>query len=218
MEFALAKQLKLFTSNDGQATGILAETKGGKVSFALKNKELSGFISLLLEQSEKVAKAKIASTIPSGRSGRQAMTLSPVQSSGVGIGKGRTESERVLQVEVGNLTLAFWVDASVLRGLCKDVERLNELDNLNDRTKRFFLQVSHHTTSLPRSRCAHLDSHTGTNPATQGRPRSADSVAAGEIESWREARRLCCSKDRRLSQGLAQEIKEAAQGKTLSCS
>jgi DNA-binding protein H-NS len=34
-------------------------------------------------------------------------------------------------------------------------------------------------------------------------------VAARETESWREARRFCCSKDRRFPQGFPDEIQEA---------
>jgi hypothetical protein len=33
---------------------------------------------------------------------------------------------------------------------------------------------------------------------------------------WREAQRLCCSKDGGFSQGFSKEIQEATQGKTLS--
>jgi hypothetical protein len=44
---------------------------------------------------------------------------------------------------------------------------------------------------------------------------SATRLAAGEAKSRREARRFCCSKDRRFPQGLPEEIEEAAQSQTL---
>jgi hypothetical protein len=128
MKLAPTSKVSIFTSDDAQSTGIVAETREGKVGFALKNKNLSAFISMLLEQSQKVAAAKIATTTPQP-SQRRTMTVRPVLSSGVGISKGRTESERILLVELGNMTLAFWIDEATLRGAYNDLGRASKLDD-----------------------------------------------------------------------------------------
>jgi hypothetical protein len=123
----LATQVDVATSDDGQSTALRFRSKDGTFLIGLKNKELSRLAALLLEQSQKVAIAKIATTQASQRRQKTALTLHPIQSSGVGIAKGRTGSQRTLSVEIGNLTLAFWVDTSVINGLCDDLRRVSEL-------------------------------------------------------------------------------------------
>jgi hypothetical protein len=126
MKIPLATRIDITTADDAESSAIFVQTKDKKIAFGLKNKELSRLVALLLEQSQKVAIAK--NTEPR-KPGRKTITLNPVQSSAVGIGKGRTESERVLQVEIGNLTLAFWTDASTLHGLCNDLLDMSDLDS-----------------------------------------------------------------------------------------
>src|SRR5262245_66098988 len=128
MKVPLATKIDISTSDDAESTAIVAETKAGKVAFAIKNKQLSNLMAVLLEQSQKVAVEKLAIAVPQ-ESQRMTIAICPVQLSGVGIGKGRTESERVLHVEVGNLTLAFWVGASAIHELCGDLPQLDELES-----------------------------------------------------------------------------------------
>jgi hypothetical protein len=126
MKTPLATKIDIHTSDDAQSTAIVVYTKDQKMAFGLKNRELSNLVAFFLKQSQKVAIAKNAKPrIP----GRKTMTLDPVQASEIGIGRGRTESERTLLVEVGNLTLCFWLDASALHGLCDDLRNLFGLDS-----------------------------------------------------------------------------------------
>jgi len=126
----LANAVTITTSDDGQATAFRFRTKDGVISFGLKNKELSRLASLILQQSEKVAVDKIANAEPGETRERGAVTLQPVLSSALGIGKGRTDSESTLWIEVGNLSLAFWVDKSAVQGLCREFSRVDELLDL----------------------------------------------------------------------------------------
>ena len=105
-----AKVVEIITANDAASSVIRFDTAVGEIDIVLANDELSILVSLLLKQSEKIAiarsrQASVQLCEPT------AVTASPIQCSRVGIGRGRTEGETSLFVHVGNLQLAFWVDA-----------------------------------------------------------------------------------------------------------
>lgn len=120
-KFPVAKQITVQTSNDAQSSIIAFKTADGVVGVGLKNKELSKLAALLLEQSEEVAVRKLADPTFSPTPRRSSLTLPIIRSSGLGIAPGRTDDTRTLLVEVGNLTLAFEIGASVLDDTYEDL-------------------------------------------------------------------------------------------------
>jgi hypothetical protein len=103
-----AKVVQITTANDAESTVIRFNTAVGDIDIGLANNELSGLVSLLLKQSEKVAIDQLKEA-PAHPREQAAVTASPIQCSHVGVGRGRKEGETSLFVHVGNLRLAFWV-------------------------------------------------------------------------------------------------------------
>ena len=103
-----AKVVQITTANDAASTVIRFNTAVGDIDIGLANNELSGLVSLLLKQSEKIAVDQLKET-PAHPCEQTAVTASPIQCSHVGVGRGRTEGETSLFIHVGNLRLAFWV-------------------------------------------------------------------------------------------------------------
>jgi hypothetical protein len=104
----MAKVVQITTANDAASSAIRFNTAVGDIDIVLANNELLRLISLLLEQSEKVAGDRSKET-PAHRREQTAVTTSPIQCSQVGVGRGRKDGETSLFVHVGNLRLAFWV-------------------------------------------------------------------------------------------------------------
>jgi hypothetical protein len=128
-KFALASGVDIKTANDAQSSIIAFKTKDGIVGVGLKNKELSKLAALLLERSEEVivgrGEGEMGARFPSGRT---ALTLHPLRCSALGAGRGRTNDEVILAVEIGNLTLSFATDVVTLEGLCHTLGRLNQFE------------------------------------------------------------------------------------------
>ena len=122
----VAKRVDLQTTDDAQQTILRFHTAAGEIAVGLANKELSNLVALLLQQSEKVAIAKIAQTSPRDRERRFSLTGRPVELSGVAIAKGRTDKEATLLIEVGNMSLMFWTDKALLQGLCGELQSTME--------------------------------------------------------------------------------------------
>lgn len=112
----LAKKVVVGTSDDAQSSFLQFETVDGPIKVGLRNFELSKLVSLLIGQSEKVALSQLQIN-PSPDGEIAINTVTPIQASAVGIGKGRTETERVLMVMVGNMKLAFWTDKETISQL-----------------------------------------------------------------------------------------------------
>jgi len=131
MQASFAKQVAIVTADDSESSVLRFNTNDGDVNIALENKELSKLVMLLLGQSEKVGLAKMAQT--EEKKSQTSATVHPIQASAVGIGRGRTESENVLFVQVGNLNLAFWTSAISIQQMCGD---LGSLANVLDKPQR----------------------------------------------------------------------------------
>lgn len=127
LRFAGASQVNVITADDAQDSIITAKTSDGIVGFGVKNKELSKLAALLIQQSEKVASAINEGSLQVDASPRQHLTLAPIQSSSVGIGKGVKDWQTTLVIGVGNMTLAFSVDTSTLQQICADLQNIDKL-------------------------------------------------------------------------------------------
>ncbi len=105
-------------SEDGNHIGMTFGTKGEPVKIAFPAQDLGHMIARLIGVAEGEA-AKKVTRLPKGE-----VTSVPIAVAGLGVAQGRSETEALLSIYTGPMTLTFAVDLSTLSGMCENLRRM----------------------------------------------------------------------------------------------
>lgn len=105
-------------STDGEFIGMTFATKNAPVRISFPKKNLGDMIAHLVNVAEREASEKVTK-LPSGE-----ITTTPISAVALGIARGRSESEALLSIRTGPMTLTFSVDLSTLAGTCEEFQRM----------------------------------------------------------------------------------------------
>ncbi len=105
-------------SQDGNFVCMTFSTKGEPVSIAIPAQNLGHMIAHLIGVSESEAGRKVTK-FPKGK-----ITSVPIAVAGLGVGQGRSETEALLSIQTGPMTLTFAVDLPTLLGMCGGLQRM----------------------------------------------------------------------------------------------
>lgn len=105
-------------SEDGNYIGMTFGTKGEPVEIAFPAQNIGHMIAHLIKVVEGEA-AKKVTRFPKGE-----VTSVPIAVAGLGVALGRSETEALLSIRTGPMTLTFAVDLSTLLGMCENLRRM----------------------------------------------------------------------------------------------
>ena len=105
-------------SEDGNFVGMTFKTKDEPVSIAFPAQNLGHMIAHLIGVAESEAGRKVTK-FPKGE-----ITSVPIAVAGLGVTQGRSETEALLSIHTGPMTLTFAVDLSTLLGVCENLQRM----------------------------------------------------------------------------------------------
>ena len=97
-------------------TAIVFKVDGTPIGAVVKNDDLSRLTERIIQEAAKHA-AKKAARIEQGES----ITANPIPVSSIALGHGRSDTEALLAMRFGNLTLTFAVELSNIRNMCTRV-------------------------------------------------------------------------------------------------
>ena len=118
----MAKAWNVETMKD-KKTALIFEFFDGEIEGIVVPEEFySAFATRILKEAQKFAVIGVA--MPTGS---ETVRVDPIQVPSIGIGKGRTDSEAILGMDVGNLKLAFAVELSALAGLCMGLSKMTRI-------------------------------------------------------------------------------------------
>jgi hypothetical protein len=118
----MAKAWNIETTED-KNTALIFEFFDGNIEGIVVPEEFySAFATRILKETQKFAKVGVVKP-----TGSETVQVDPIQVPSIGVGKGRTESEAILAIDVGNLKLAFAVDLSVLAGICMGLSKMTRI-------------------------------------------------------------------------------------------
>ncbi len=115
----IAKRVAADVSEDGNLVRLCFETADGPINVAFPAQNLGQMIGHLANVGEKIAgehQTKIQE--------QETVNVLPIPVAALGVGQGRADTEAILSLRTGPMTLAFAVDLSTLSGMC---ERLNKI-------------------------------------------------------------------------------------------
>jgi hypothetical protein len=98
---------------NGKVTAVVFKMKDGVIGAMLGNQDFGRYASRIILEAQKFA-ATQATPAPQG----EILNADPIPLAALGIGRGRTSTEALLSAKLGNLTLVFSVELSMLRELC----------------------------------------------------------------------------------------------------
>lgn len=105
-------------SEDGNFVSMIFKTKDKPVSIAFPAQNLGHMIAHLIGVAEREAGRKVT-RFPKGD-----VTSVPIAVAGLGVTRGRSETEALLSIRTGPMTLVFAVDLSTLLGTCENLQRI----------------------------------------------------------------------------------------------
>ena len=105
-------------SKDGNYIGMTFGTKGDPVNIAFPAQNIGHMIAHLIGVVEGEA-AKRVTRFPKGE-----VTSVPIAVAGLGVARGRSETEALLTIRTGPMTLTFAVDLPTLIGMCENLRRM----------------------------------------------------------------------------------------------
>ena len=105
-------------SEDGNYIGMTFNTKGEPVNIAFPAQNLGHMIAHLIGVAESEAGRKVTK-FPKGE-----ITSVPIAVAGLGVALGRSETEALLSIRTGPMTLTFAVDLPTLLGMCENLRRI----------------------------------------------------------------------------------------------
>ena len=123
VQVPVATGFTLQTAPNSSHTALFFKTKvePGHVAVTMPNASLSRLVSLLLNRAQEVA-----GTVTPKDPG-ETLTSTPILASHMGVSKGRHETEALLAFRIGNLDLAFAVDAATLHKTCSNFLSLTKV-------------------------------------------------------------------------------------------
>lgn len=105
-------------SNDNQFVAMTFATKNMPVNITFPKANLGDMITRLINVAEKEATEKVT-RLPNGE-----ISTIPISVAALGISRGRNDSEALLSIRTGPMTLTFSVDLSALLGTCEKLQRM----------------------------------------------------------------------------------------------
>ena len=105
-------------SEDGKFVVMTFSTKGEPVSIAIPAQNIGHMIAHLIGVAESEAGIR-ATKVPKGE-----ITSVPIAVASLGVAQGRSETEALLAIHTGPMTLTFAVDLPTLLGMCGDLQRM----------------------------------------------------------------------------------------------
>lgn len=105
-------------SEDGNHIGMTFKTYGEPIRIAFPAQNLGHMIAHLIGVAESEAGRKVTK-LPKGE-----VTSVPIAVAGLGVSPGRSETEALLSIRTGPMTLTFAVDLSTLLGTCENLQRM----------------------------------------------------------------------------------------------
>ena len=108
---------------EGKETAFIFQFEDDSVEGISIPKEIySAFATRILKEAQKFAvEGKVKPT------GSEVVKVDPIQVPSISIGRGRTESEAILAMDIGNLQLAFAVELNALAGLCMGLAKMTKI-------------------------------------------------------------------------------------------
>ena len=109
---------------DADSTAVVFRAGEHASGAVLSNEDLSRFAGTILRSAIEYARTQS----PLAEDGEQ-ITAVPIPVNALGVSAGRVETEAILTLRCGNLTLTFAVEAAMLHGMCTSlVPALRQLD------------------------------------------------------------------------------------------
>ncbi len=105
-------------SEDGNYVGMTFGTMGEPVKISFPAQNIGHMIARLIGVTEGEA-AKSVTTFSRGE-----VTSVPISVAGLGVARGRSETEALLSIRTGPMTLTFAVDLPTLHGMCENLRRM----------------------------------------------------------------------------------------------
>lgn len=107
-------------ADDGQAIWLrLTNNDGTTFQTALNEKSLNEFLGLMINLVQELGKR----TAPPDGPTREISAV-PVPAARLGVSKGRSETEAILAVQMGPVSLSFALELSVLTGMCEALQKV----------------------------------------------------------------------------------------------
>jgi len=101
---------------DDEHVAIIFTAGPEKMGVALTNEMLSPFVGRIIQEAVRFGQTQSPRT-----EDRETIYANPIPVSAMAVARGRTETEAMLTIRFGNLTLSFAVEASMLHGICTDI-------------------------------------------------------------------------------------------------
>jgi len=118
----VAQGVQVEPSEDGKLVALFFKTRSGPKGVALAGQELSRLASLLIKTSQQVAASNTPDTPASE------VTATPIDVSYFGVAKGRSDTEAILSLVVGNLTMTYAVELSTLLSALRTLEQITAVE------------------------------------------------------------------------------------------
>ena len=122
VELRLAQEFAIRSQENEQVTGVAFKMKDGDIIGALiKNEDLGRLAALILIEAQRFAATHLRES-----KSEETLTAVPIPVEALGVGQGRTRTEGLLVVHLGNLSLTFAVELSTLHEMCELLSETTE--------------------------------------------------------------------------------------------